>query len=261
MDHKTNLSVHAQLITFSSRAQWGHIEIPCTTRLYPGVYFVQLFPTTQVSNNGEMTSNPVEVRWIESAIWHFSAETIRMFSEPLITNISLYLQTACPQQEPSNINLSLQLNYIIPTTGDSQEVTSRGLVWPFGTTRTPINSSVTFPCQFFDRHGSYYATLSLNVFGRKIILDRSHSINASQRLSDYSLEINGDIRRCANMAKGAEGIRVSYYAPQCVGNDKIRLYKILNDSFNIPMAMDNTKKVISPITCISFIAEELVFLN
>ncbi|XP_055332029.1 uncharacterized protein LOC129583983 [Paramacrobiotus metropolitanus] len=235
-----NATVYSEPLYFSSKNPWGTIEIPCTTFLAPGVYAFHIFPTGKAvprvsSGAPEMVSHPIEVRWLESIKWFLSTRDIRTSSQALIANVSLYSQTACPQQEPANISVSVNLHYTRPAGNRATEVvTSRRLVWPFGTIRSPINSSLQFPCQFFDRPGSYYTSLSLTVQGRKIILDRSPSINASRRLSDYSLHVMAEhISRCINSTAKAEdsgGVRVAYKAPQCLGNDRLRLYQIRRGS-------------------------------
>ncbi|OQV18256.1 hypothetical protein BV898_07652 [Hypsibius exemplaris] len=262
---------------------WAIIEFPCSLMALPGNYTVKVVVTsTQIpaDNAPEIVAaqQPVQIKWLDLLRWNLSSSRLRIFGESLTVNVSLATQTACPQEEPGNFTVVIELHYrqsserksqLPGSSGADRKIAQRALQWPFGATRSPTNSSITFPCWLFDRTGWYYATLAVVMKrsgeigkGRLLrngpteteakeeeammSLDKSPLVEAVHNVSDYELMISGDVGKCRNMTSQQQlravdrgSVRVTYRAPGCIGEDKIRLYRLDRQRIALPRTVGN----------------------
>ncbi|GAU97850.1 hypothetical protein RvY_09079 [Ramazzottius varieornatus] len=216
-----------------SSTSWKMMEFPCHLLVLPGRYALH---ASAHSNGKQILANAevfVEVRWFQTINLFLLKNTIQPYKEELPVNVSLQTSIVCPQQQPPNLTLRVNLMYKQTEEAPTETVASRELAWPFGTMRSPHNTSISFGCQLLDRSGTYYATLAILL--NPLLPDQSEitvatspntAIGAQLAVEDYGLVILGDLGYCATRNNRSRSIRVSYRAPECVANDKIRLYRI-----------------------------------
>lgn len=215
-----------------SSTSWKMMEFPCHLLVLPGRYALHASAQSngkQIVADGEVF---VEVRWFQTMLFLLK-NTIQPYKEELPVNVSLQTSIVCPQQQPPILTLRVNLMYKQTEEAPTETVASRELAWPFGTMRSPHNTSISFGCQLLDRSGTYYATLaillnpSLPDQSELTVATSSNTATGAQlAVEDYGLVILGDLAYCATRNNGSRSIRVSYRAPDCVANDKIRLYRI-----------------------------------